>query len=143
MADAGMVGELAQDGGADASHAKSESEEKPGDQSHFSGQQLLRVYQDGGKGRGEDDPDEYGQDSRPEKIGKWQQQGEGGYSENGEPDDVLAADAVADRAADEGAGGDGEKEQEEQQLGVLDGDMEFIDQIEHVIAAHGGHIEIF
>jgi len=46
-------------------------------------------------------------------------------------------------AADEGACGDREKKEEEVHLSVLVGYVELVDQVEHIIAAHGSHIKVF
>ena len=56
--DALSIGQGAEDGGTDAAQAEGEAEEEAGHRSHFAGDQLLRVNQNGGEGRSEDDPDD-------------------------------------------------------------------------------------
>jgi hypothetical protein len=51
-------------------------------------------------------------------------QAEGQNAEDGEPDDEFAAEAVANGATHERAGGDGSQEDEEMKLGAVDGDAE-------------------
>ena len=116
VVDACFVGKAAQDSGADAAHAKGQSEEEPGDEPHFSRHQFLRIDEDGGEGGGEDEADDDAEDCGPGQVGVGQDEGEGQDSEDADPDDVLAAVAVSDRAADEGSGGDCGEEEEEEHL---------------------------
>jgi hypothetical protein len=66
--DPAAIGEGAEDGGADAAQAEGEAEEETGHRADFAGDELLRVNQNGGKGRGEDDADDRAQDGAPEEI---------------------------------------------------------------------------
>ena len=45
-----MVGEAAEEGGADSAHAEGETEKQAGDGADLVGHQVLRVDQDGGEG---------------------------------------------------------------------------------------------
>ena len=71
------------------------------------------------------------------------EEGKGQHAEDGAPDDVFAADAVADGASGEGSDGGCAQEQEQVDLRALDGDVEFIDQIEDVVGAEAGQVNIF
>ena len=76
------------------------------------------------------------------EVGVGQRQGEGQDAEDRHPDHRLAPDPVADRAADEGAGGDGGEEDEEQQLRVAHRDPELLDQEEGVEARQAREVEV-
>ena len=78
----------------------------------------------------------------PEEIGIGKDESEGQHAEDGDPDDELAAVAVAYGASDQGARGDRGEEEEEQICEVLDGDMEALDEIEGVVAGEAGEIEV-
>src|SRR6266851_1224199 len=110
--EAGEIDEFAEERRADAAHAKGEAEEQAGDGANSSGQEFLGVDEDGGKGGGQDQADDDAENAGPEKIGVGQQQSERQNAENGNPDDVFAADLVAHGAADDGAGGDGAEKNE-------------------------------
>src|ERR1700744_5064253 len=112
MVDAGAVGEAAEDGRADAAHAKGQAEEQAGDEADLTGDQFLGIDEDGGEGRGEDKAYKDREDGSPEEVGIGEEEGEGGDPEDRQPDDVFAAEAVPDGAADQCAGGDGEQEDE-------------------------------
>lgn len=58
-AQAGAVGQLAEQGGADAGEAEGQAEEEAGDGAHFARHQILGVDQDGGEGRGQDQADQH------------------------------------------------------------------------------------
>src|SRR6185295_15824375 len=111
--DAGRVGEPAEDGGAKAAHAEREAEEESRDQADAARHQLLRVDDDGGEGRREDQADDDREDLRPEQVRVWQREREREHAEDRNPDHELPAEAVADRAAKDGAGGDGAQENKE------------------------------
>ena len=72
-----------------------------------------------------------------------QQQSERRDAEDGHPDHELATDAVTDRSADDRARGHSEKKQEQEELGVLRGDVEFVDQVKRVVAREAREVEIF
>ena len=137
------VCEFGEDGGSDAAHAEGKSEEKSGDHADAAGDEFLGVDEDGGKRRGDDEADDDGEDPGPEEVGIRQEQGEGQDAEDGAPDNVFAAEAIADGATEEGAGGGGSEEGEEVQLRALDGDVEAGDQVEGVVAGEAGQVEIF
>ena len=141
--EAGVVGEAAERGRADTAHAEGETEEKARDQADAVGEEFLGIDENGGERGGEDDADDDGEDGAPKQIRVGQQEGKGGGAQNGDPDDGLAADAVADGTADDRAGGDGGEKQEEEQLGVLDGDLEGLDEVERVVAPEAGQVEVF
>jgi hypothetical protein len=63
--DAVLVGEGAEDGGADAAKAEGEAEEEAGHRADFAGDELLRINENGGDGRGEDDADDRDQSGAP------------------------------------------------------------------------------
>ena len=85
------VGQFAQHSRSDPTHSKSQSEEQPRDQSHFTRHQILGIYQDGGKSRCQDHPDNDAQNSGPKKIAIGQEQGEGRHAEDREPDDIFSS----------------------------------------------------
>ena len=64
--DGSMVGEPAEDCRADAGHAEGEAEEEARDHADASGQEPLRIDDDGRKRRGDDDADDDAEDGRPE-----------------------------------------------------------------------------
>ena len=66
MVDAGAIGQPAQDGGADATHAEGETEKESGDESDLAGHEFLGIDEDSREGGGEDHADEDGEDSGPE-----------------------------------------------------------------------------
>src|SRR5690606_7318783 len=70
-------------------------------------------------------------------------QGEGCDAEDGEPDDGLAADLVADRATQERACGDGAEKQEQVYLRIGNRHVEFLNQVKREIAGETGHVEVF
>ena len=112
-----VVGEVAEYGGADPGDAEGKAEEQAGDGAHLAGDQPLGIDDDGRERRGQDEADDEGEDGGPEQIGVGQQQGEGRAPEDGSPDHLLAVDPTAEGTAELGAGGDGEQEDEQVQLG--------------------------
>ena len=86
--------------------------------------------------------DDRAQHGAPEEIRVREREGEGRDAEDRDPDDRFAPDAVADRSAEEGAGGNRGEEDEEMQLRVLDREAEFLDEEKRVVAAHAREIEI-
>src|SRR5208337_536483 len=140
--DAAAVGHASQHGGSDASHPEGEAEEEPRDQPHPAGQELLRVYEDRGESRGQHQPYDDRQDGGPEEIRVGKGQGEGSHAQDRTPDHVLAAVAVAYGAADQGAGGDRELEEEEVELRRPYGQLEAVDQEEGEIAVHSREVEV-
>ena len=80
--DAGHVGESAEYCGADAAHAEGESEEESGDHSYSSGDEILRVDEDGREGRCDNEADDDAEYACPEEICVGQQQGERKDSKN-------------------------------------------------------------
>ena len=79
----------------------------------------------------------------PQQIDIRQQHREGGDAQDGCPDDALAADAVADGTAEEGAERHREQEHEQVDLRRAHRYVKFLDQIEAVVARDAGDIEIF
>jgi hypothetical protein len=71
-----------------------------------------------------------------------QQQGERQGAQDGQPDHAAAADAVAQWAAEQRAGGDGAEEHEQMQLGLRHGHAEAVDQIEREVAGEARQIHI-
>jgi len=138
---AGLVRELPEKRCPDSAQPESEPKEKAGNTADISRQEFLCVDQNRGKRRGEDDADKNAEDARPKQIDVRQNQTEGENAKNGAPDDVLAADFVADGSADESPGGDGAKKKEEMQLGIVDGNVKLVYQIEGVVAHQAGQIK--
>ena len=137
------IGQCAQDGGADTAQTKGKPEEKPGDHAHSTGDQLLRVNQDGGKGRSQDQADDRRENADPEQIGVWERQGKRRHAQDRHPDHTLAADSVADRSAQQRARRDGEKKTEEMKLRALNREAELSHQEKRVVARHAREVEIF
>ena len=142
-ADAGMVGELAEHGGAKAADAECDAEEHARDQSEAVRHQFLREHDDRRRRRREDEADENCQHGACGKAGIGQRQRERQRPENGEPDDVFAAEAIAERPAEERTRCVGGKEDEEIELGCLHRHLKLVDQIEDVIARQARHVELF
>ena len=95
-----------------------------------------------GKRGGEDQADNDAEDRRPEQTDIGQCQRERQHAEDRPPDHAPRADAVADRAADHRAGGDGEEEQEQIKLRALHRETEGVDQVEDVEARDADEIEV-
>src|SRR6202030_515158 len=131
--DAGVVGQLAEQCGADTAQAEGQSEEETGNGADFSGDEILSVDEDSGKGGSKDDADDDAQNAGPKKAGIGQKHGERKHAENGPPNDEFAAEAVANWHTDDGACGDSTEENEKVDLGALHGDMETVHEIEGVI----------
>ena len=98
-----MIGQIAEQGRAHATHAKRQSEEQAGDHSDFARHQFLSVNQDGGEGRRQNHADDHAEDAGPEQVRIGQHQGERQHAEDGAPDDIFAPDAIANGSADDGA----------------------------------------
>ncbi len=109
-----MVGDLAEGGGAEAAQPERDAEEHAGDQPDPTGQQILRIDQDGGEGRGHDDRHGDGQHAGPEQVGVGQHQREGQGAQDGEPHDRDAADLVTDQTAQDRADHDADQEGEQE-----------------------------
>ena len=77
-----------------------------------------------------------------EQAGIGQRQRERQRAEDREPDDVFAAEAIAERSAEERAGRVGGEEDEEIELRRLGRDAELVDQIEDVIARQARDVEL-
>ena len=103
------------------------------DHADFSRNQFLRVNQDGGKGGGQDDPNDDGEDAGPKEIGVGENEGEGRNAEDRNPDDQLASIAIADWSTENRAEGDGKKEKEQVELRPLDREMKFVNQVKGVV----------
>ena len=88
------------------------------------GHQLLRVDQMAGERRRQHQADDHGERSGPEQVGVRQQQRERQDAEDGAPDHVFAADAIADGTADDGARGDRAEKHEQVHLRGLHRDVE-------------------
>jgi len=140
--DAGRVGEPAERGRSEAAHAEREAEEDAANRPDPAGDELLRVHEDRGERRREDQSDRYGQDAGPEQVGERQREGEREHAEDGSPDHPLRADPIADRPAENRPRGDRAKEHEQVQLRARHRDAEAADQVERVIAAEAREIEI-
>ena len=72
-----------------------------------------------------------------------QGKGKGQHAEDRRPDDIAPSDPVADRAADKCAERHGAEKQEQEDLRLLHREIEFLDQVESVIAADARRIEEF
>src|SRR5471030_1702590 len=141
-AEAGSIGERAQEGRADAAHAEREAEEETGDGSYSAGHQFLGIDQDRRKGRGQNQADYGAEDAGPKKVGIGQRQGEREHAEDGAPDDVLAADTVANGAADDGPGGNRAQEDEQMHLRALHGHVKLAHQIKRVERDQARQLEV-
>ena len=141
--DAGVVGKLAQKCGADTAQAEGQAEEESGDGADFSGDEILSVDEDSGKGGSKDNADDDAENAGPKKAGIGQKHGERKHAENGPPNDEFAAEAIADWPADDGACGDSAKENEKVDLGALHGEMETVHEIEGVIRGQTGEVKEF
>jgi hypothetical protein len=116
ISDSRVVRQPAENGGPEATHAKGKTEEKPGYKTNLTRNQFLGIDKDCGKGRCEDDADTEREDGGPEKISVRQQEGERRYAQNREPDDILAAEAVARVPANQRACSYGKKKKEKKHL---------------------------
>src|SRR6202049_208142 len=135
------VGESAEHGRADAADPEGESEEQAGDGADLAGHQLLGEYHDGGECRGQNQPDDETQGAGPLKIDERQENREGSHAQYRDPDDPLAADAVADGAAEQGPERHRDKKSEQIDLSRSTRKLNFVDQIETVEARDAGGIE--
>src|SRR4051812_23788538 len=118
--DTRVIRELAHERRTDTSNAKGEAEEEAGNQPHFAWHEFLGENDDGRKSRGENDPDDCGEDDGRREPDIRKDQCERGDAENRKPNDVLAAEAIAEWAADDGTGGYGEQKNEKIDLCLLD-----------------------
>ena len=133
---------LAQRGGAETADTECEPEEEPRNQTHTSRHQFLRVDEDGREGRRQDHADDHAQHACPEQVDVRQRQAERQHAEDRSPDDVFPADPVADRTADERAGGHGREKHEQVQLRALHRDVEAVDQEEGVVAGQAREVDV-
>jgi hypothetical protein len=138
-----VVGQFPQRCRRDAADAEGEAEEEAGDGADLAGDQLLRENQDRGKCRRQQGAGEHAEDDRPGESEVRQRQGEGGDAENGYPDNALAPEAVAERAAGDRARRDGEEEREQAHLRSLHGNVESADEIERIIVGEADQVEVF
>ena len=114
--DAGPVRDGAQHGRSDSTHSEGKAEKQSGDDSHASRDKLLSVDENRRERRGKDEPDQNGQDRRPEQIHVGKQQGEGRYAEDRDPDHVFAAHSVPNWTTEQRPGGHGELKRKEVHL---------------------------
>ena len=119
--DAVAVGNGSEHRRTDAAHAEGEAEEQSGHRADPAGQEFLRINDDGGKGRRQDEADADAQNRGPVQADVGQRHGQRRDAEDREPDDALAAHAVPDGSADQRADRGGEQEQEQIQLRRLHG----------------------
>ena len=103
---------------------------------------LGRVHQDGREGARHDHADDDREHRRPEQVGERQQQRERHGAQDREPDDLAAAEAVAQVAADQRSHRLGHQEQEQQHLRDLHRDREFPDQVEGVVGAQARRVGV-
>ena len=101
--DAAGIGQFAEQRGTEAAHAERETEEQAGDHADLARQQFLRVDQDRRERGRQDQSDDHAEHTGPEQVDVRQQQRERQHAEDRYPDHVLAAEAVADRSADQRA----------------------------------------
>ena len=141
--DAGEVGEMAEDGGSDASHAEGEAEKQARDHPHAAGHEFLRVDENGGERGGDDQADDDGEHGGRQQADVGEEQSEGEDSQDGNPDHVLAADAISHGSAGEGSDSGGSEEEKQIELRAADADVEFTDQVKGVVAGDAGEVEIF
>ena len=141
--DTSVIGKVSEGGGADSTQAEGKTEEETGDESDAIGQEFLRVNENGGKRRSEDRADDDGERGAPKEVRVGQKQREGRGTEDRDPNDGFASDAVADRTADNRARGDGGEKEKEEELGVLNRDLKCLDEVERVIAPEAGEVEVF
>ncbi|MPL75540.1 hypothetical protein SDC9_21364 [bioreactor metagenome] len=141
-ADAVLVGQNAKRRRGDAAHAEAEAEEDAGHHADPAGQQLLCKDHDRREGRGQDQPDQHRQHARGDKPHMRQRQGEGQHAEDRDPDHRHRPPAVGDRPAQHRARGDGAEEQEQHQLRGAGVHLEGVDEVEGVIRAHRGHVDV-
>src|SRR5207249_4589501 len=99
----------------DTAEAEGEPEEDAGDHADASGHQLLREDDYGREGGRQDEPDQDDEDVGPRQVGIRQRQRERQAAEDREPDHRLGAEAIAEQAAEDEAGGGRAEEQEQHQ----------------------------
>ena len=96
-------------GRTDPGDAEGQPEKQTRDKAHFARHQILRVDKDGGEGGSQDETNDESQDRRGGESDVRQSQRKGRHTEDGEPDDRLATDAIAQRSPGNGAESDGKK----------------------------------
>jgi len=69
VVDAGLVGQVAEHGRADAAHSEGQAEEESRDEAYLPRHQFLGIDQDGGEGGCEDQTDAHGEDACPKEVG--------------------------------------------------------------------------
>lgn len=141
--DAGLVGQPAEEGRAEAAEAEHQPEKDPGDHPDLAGHQVGGVDQDGGECRGDDESDDDGERDRAGQVRIGQQQGEGRSPEDGAPDHVFTPETVAQRPAGDRADSRCPEECEEAVLRPLHRDPEFIHQEECEVVGHAGDVKVF
>ena len=141
-ADALPIGDLPEHRCAEPAEAERNPEEQPGDGADLARHQLLAVDDDGGERRGQHQPDDHAEDWRPEQVGIGQHHGERQNAEDRAPDHRLAADPVADRPADQRAHRHRAQEDEQVDLGFPHRHAEGLDQVEGVVAADRGQVDV-
>ena len=143
VVDARVVGQPAQQRGADARRAKGQSEEQAGDQPHVARHQFLGVDDDCRESRRQNHPDETGEHDGHGQADMRQQQRERRHAEDGNPNHELAADPVAHRPADDRARRHGKEKGKQGPLRTLHREMELIDQVERVVVAQADQVDVF
>ena len=71
-----------------------------------------------------------------------QDEGERRHAEDRKPDHILAAEAIAQRSAKDGSGGHREEEDEQHDLGMLDGEVELLHGVERVVTRQATEIDV-
>ena len=117
--DAGVIGKPAEHGGAKSADAEGDAEEHAGDHPETVRHQFLREHDDRRRRRRKDQADEYGQHRASDQAGIGQRQRERQRAEDREPDDIFAAETIAERPAEERADRVGGKKDEEIELRCL------------------------
>lgn len=137
------VSEVAEHSRGNASDTESESEEEAGNHAELCREEFLSIKQYCGEGRREHEAGtETEYDGRCE-ADMGHEKREGGCPENRGPDDGLTAITVSDRSSDERAYGRRDNKYKEEYLRKGDGDSEFVNEIEGVVARKACHVDVF
>ena len=136
------IDKVAENGSSYTSHAECETEEKATDKTKPIGQHLLRIEKNGGESGRKHEAGAESHGQRAVETTMRENEAERSRSENGNPDDILAANLIADRASDNGAGSRREEEYEQGNLRERDGDTELVHHIESEEIGQGGHVDI-
>ena len=140
---AGLVGQPSEEGRSQSPQSKHQSEEHAGDHPHLVGHEVGGVNHDRRECRCDDQSREEAAHDGHREAHIGHGQGEGGRSEDGEPNDIFPAEPVAQHATCHRSDGERGEKHKEEQLRSLYRHAKLVDQEEREVARDARGVEIF